>query len=82
MSLRSRATLVILWVISLVAVGVLVSAQPQARKDPAPLITGTDIGFRPEGWRGSARTGTFFVRVNGQWVEAVDTVKTQPVTTR
>jgi hypothetical protein len=29
------------------------------RRDPAAVISGSDIGFRPEGWNGKARTGTW-----------------------
>jgi hypothetical protein len=74
MSLKSRLTFVALWVVSILIVGVLVSAQ--ARREPNPVISGADIGFRPEGWTGTARTGTLMVRINGEWVEAVDAVKT------
>ena len=74
MSLKSRLTFIVLWVVSILVVGVLVSAQ--VRREPNPVISGGDIGFRPEGWKGSARTGTFMVRINGEWVEAVDAVKT------
>jgi len=45
------------------------------------VISGNDIGFRPEGWRGAARTGTFVVRINGEWVDAVDTISAKRVTT-
>jgi hypothetical protein len=74
MSLKSRLTFVALWVVSILIVGVLVSAQ--GRREPNPVISGGDIGFRPEGWKGTARTGTFMVKINGEWVEAVDAVKT------
>ena len=74
MSLKSRLTFVVLWVLSILVVGVLVSAQ--ARREADPVLSGGDIGFRPEGWKGSARTGTFMVRINGEWVVAVDAVKT------
>jgi hypothetical protein len=77
MSLRSRLTFVILWVVSVAVVGALVSAQ--TRREPSPVISGADIGFRPEGWKGKARTGTFVVRIDGEWVEALDTIKTVPV---
>ena len=30
----------------------------------------SDLGFRPDGWRGNARTGRFVVRINGEWVDA------------
>ncbi len=78
MSLRSRLTFVILWVVSIAVVGALVSAQ--TRREASPVISGADIGFRPEGWKGKARTGTFVVRIDGEWVEAQDTIKTVPIT--
>jgi hypothetical protein len=81
MSLSTRLGLFVLWVVSLAIVGTLVSAQTQTRRDPAPVISGGDIGFRPEGWRGSARTGTFVVRINGEWVDAVDAITAKKVTT-
>ena len=74
MSLKSRLTFVALWVVSILIVGVLVSAQ--SRREPSPVISGGDIGFRPEGWKGTARTGTFMVRIDGEWVEAVGAPKT------
>ena len=75
MSLKSRLTFIALWVVSLVVVGVLL-VSAQTRREPDPVISGADIGFRPEGWKGKARTGTLVVRINGEWVEAVDAVKT------
>jgi len=81
MSVTSRIALFVLWVVSLVIVSTLVSAQAPARHDPAPVISGGDIGFRPEGWRGNARTGTFVVRINGEWVDAVDAMTVKKATT-
>jgi hypothetical protein len=83
MTAASRITFVLLWFASPVLVGVLASAQTRPQTGPiipGPIISGSDIGFRPEGWRGRARTGTWLVRVNGEWVEAVDSVKTLPAT--
>ena len=77
MSLKSRLTFIALWVVSIVVVGVLASAQ--TRRDPNAVLSGADIGFRPEGWKGNARTGTFVVRINGEWVEALDAVKLTPL---
>jgi hypothetical protein len=71
MSLRSRVTFVALWVISILVVGVLASAQAQRQANP--VIAGADLGFRPDGWKGKARTGTLMVRINGEWVEAIET---------
>jgi hypothetical protein len=75
-----RFTVVLLWLASLVLTGILVSAQ--TRRDPAAIISGNDIGFRPEGSNGKARTGTWMVRINGEWVEAQGAIKAVPATTR
>jgi hypothetical protein len=81
MTTRARVIFAVLWALSLVAIGAISSAQT-TRKDPATVISGTDIGFRPEGWRGKARTGTWVVRINGEWVDAVAAIGPQPALTR
>jgi len=81
MTLRSRCIVAVLWVVSLVVAGAVVAAQ-SSRREPAAVISGSDIGFRPEGWNGKARTGTWLVRINGEWVEAQGAFKTVPATTR
>jgi len=75
MTFRSRCIVALLWLVSLVVAGTVAAAQVR-REAPAAVISGSDIGFRPEGWKGKARTGTLVVRINGEWVEAVDAVKT------
>lgn len=75
MSLTGRVTFVLLWFASLMVVGALVSAQTRRPIDPGQVISGNDIGFRPEGWDGKARTGTFVVRIDGEWVVAKDAIK-------
>lgn len=80
MTLPTRVVMALLWIGSLVFVGAVATAQ--TRRDPAPIISGADIGFRPEGWEGRARTGTWMVRINGQWVEAITGTKAAPATTR
>jgi len=81
MSLRARFAVVVVWAISLVAVGVLASAQPRQPTD-SQVISGTDIGFRLEGSQANGPRGTLVVRVNGTWVDAQFAVKTNRVTTR
>lgn len=76
----ARLTFMLVWFASLLVVATLVSAQ--TRRDPAAIISGADIGFRPEGWNGKARTGTWMVRINGDWVEAQSAMKAMPATTR
>jgi hypothetical protein len=81
MTARARYIVAFLWLVSLVVTGAVVAAQT-SRRDPATVISGSDIGFRPEGWNGKARTGTWLVRINGEWVEAQGAFKTVPATTR
>ncbi len=80
MTARARVSFALLWLVSLVIAiaGALVAAQ--TRREPGAIISGEDIGFRPEGWNGRSRTGTFVVRVNGEWVEAQSVMKTVPAT--
>jgi hypothetical protein len=73
-----RFIVVVLWVASLLITGILTSAQ--TRREAGTVIAGNDIGFRPEGWNGKARTGTWLVRVNGEWVEAQGVMKAVPAT--
>lgn len=77
---RIRFGVVLLWLASLVLTGILASAQ--TRREAGAVISGGDIGFRPDGWNGKARTGTWVVRVNGEWVEAQGSMKAVPATTR
>jgi hypothetical protein len=80
MTVSSRCLVVLLWLASLLAVGTVVAAQ--TRREPAAVLSGDSIGFRPEGWNGKARTGTWMVRINGEWVEAQSVMKAVPATTR
>jgi hypothetical protein len=82
MTFRDRVIIAILWTASLVGLAVLTSSAQTIRRDPAAVISGTDIGFRPDGWRGKARTGTWVVRINGEWVDAVASMGPQPAATR
>jgi hypothetical protein len=79
MNTRSRFIVALLWLVSLVVTGAVVAAQ-SGRRDPGTVISGNDIGFRPEGWNGKARTGTWLVRINGDWVEAQGAFKAATVT--
>jgi hypothetical protein len=80
MSVTSRWVVALIWLASLVAVGAVAAAQ--TRREAGAVIAGDNIGFRPEGWNGKARTGTFVVKVNGEWVEAQSVMKAVPATTR
>jgi len=78
MSHQSRVVFVLLWLVSLLIVGAFASAQ--GRRESSAVISGNEIGFRPEGWNGKARTGTWLVRINGDWVEAQTVMKAIPAT--
>ena len=78
MTFTARVSFVLLWLASLVLVGVFASAQ--TRREPGAIISGVDIGFRPDGWNGKRRTGTWLVRIDGEWVEAVSTIRVVPAT--
>ena len=80
MTFRTRLVMALLWIGSLVFVGAVATAQ--TRRDPGPVISGADIGFRPEGWQGKARTGTWVVRINGEWVDSIAATKATPAATR
>ena len=78
MTARTRVAFLLLWFVSLVVVGAVTAAQ--TRREGGAVISGENIGFRPEGWNGKARTGTFVVRINGEWVDAQSVMKTVPAT--
>jgi hypothetical protein len=56
----------------LVTLAVLVSAQLLQDRpvQPPVVLSGSDVGFRVEGQRGDAVTGTLVVRVDGKWIDA------------
>ena len=80
MTASARVSFALLWLASLVIVIAGVLAAAQTRREPGAVISGDNIGFRPDGWNGKSRTGTFVVRVNGEWVEAQSVMKTVPAT--
>jgi hypothetical protein len=52
-------------------VGGWVSAQSIAVVPVTPtVLSGDNIGFRIEGYRGSVAVGTLVVKVDGQWIDA------------
>jgi hypothetical protein len=81
MSFRARIAFVMLWVVSLVAVGVVVTAQSRSNQD-GQVLTGSDIGFRVQAptMDGKAVTGTWVVRMNGQWMDTRGALAAHPVT--
>jgi hypothetical protein len=78
MATSSRVIFALLWFASLIVVGAVTAAQ--TRREAGAVIAGENIGFRPEGWNGRARTGTFVVKINGEWVDAQSVMKAVPAT--
>jgi hypothetical protein len=79
---RRRITLIIAWALSLIIVGAFARAQTPAqrggRADPS-IISGSDLGFRIERQRGDHVTGTFVVRINGNWWDVEPTMVLKPL---
>ena len=59
---------------------------PSQQPDPnAPVISGNDVGFRVDRQdteRLGRLTGTWVVRVNGQWIEPAASLRGRPLGTR
>ena len=72
MTLRRWSVVAAFWVLSLLAVGAVVSAQVKAwRPIPEPkVLSGDDVGFRVDGFRGDVPSGAIVIRVNGEWIQA------------
>jgi len=70
--IRTRLGLIVLSVSSLVAVSLWASAQRRHVIPESPVVlSGSDLGVRVEGRKGSARVGRLVVRIDGHWVEAL-----------
>jgi len=69
MTLRNRISLALVWIVSLILVAAVGRAQAPRGATPT-IISGSDLGFRVERQRGDRVTGTFVVRINGEWVVA------------
>jgi hypothetical protein len=71
------------WVYGQAAQG---SQFPSQQPDPnAPIISGSDVGFRvdrQETQRLGRLTGTWVVRLNGQWIEPAASLRGRPLGTR
>jgi hypothetical protein len=67
----NRITLILVWALSLIIVGVFAHAQSPAQRGASPtIISGRDLGFRVQRQENNRVTGTLLVRINGEWVTA------------
>jgi hypothetical protein len=70
---RKRIALVLVSALSLIIVGAFAHAQTPAQRGTTPpptIISGSDLGFRVARQQGNRVTGTFVVRINGEWLDA------------
>jgi hypothetical protein len=65
---RIDSTMVILWLLSLVAIGG--SAVAYGRQAPSGVVSGNDLAFRVETNHGTTPVGTLLIRVGTEWVPA------------
>lgn len=70
MSKRAIGIVAVLWVLSLLALKSVVSAQVYGINPVTPrVLFGQDFGFRIEGEQNGAPVGVPVVRVDGRWIE-------------
>ena len=70
-SLVRGALLGFAFVVALVGAAAWGRAQARQRVPDmlAPVLSGSDLGFRVEGRKASSVVGRFVVRIDGQWVD-------------
>ena len=78
MALPNRIVVVVICAILLLGLDVLLHAQ---KSDTPRIVSGSDIGFRIEGRRGTTPIGTLVIRVNGQWVPVESAAAAKALTT-
>jgi hypothetical protein len=70
-----------LWALSLMIVAALAHAQTPGQRGNIPSGTiVSDLGFRVGRQQGNRVTGTFVVRINGEWLEAEPVGGVKPLT--
>jgi hypothetical protein len=68
-----RIALIVVWALSLIIVAAFAYAQTPAQRGATPpptIISGSDLGFRVTRQQGNRVTGSFVVRINGEWLDA------------
>ena len=73
MSLRTRCILLVVWLLSLCTVAAMSQTPrvttPEPSSEPNKIFSGSDLGFRLDGYQGSVPVGTFVVHVKGRWIQ-------------
>lgn len=68
MTVGRRVALVVVWVLSLVGVGVW-AGSGEVRIARPHVVSGEDLGFQVVSIRGNTRIGRLVVRIDGKWVD-------------
>ena len=69
MSLRNMTVIALLWLVSLFAVGTIVSAQAYRINPVTPrVIAGPEFGFSIDGEQNGVPVGLPVVKIDGKWV--------------
>jgi hypothetical protein len=55
--------------LSMLAVGAIAQSREVTKLSTPILISGSDLGFRVEGYQGGTPVGRVVIRVDGRWVE-------------
>ncbi|MGD9904343.1 MAG: hypothetical protein AB7U83_12835 [Vicinamibacterales bacterium] len=78
----SKLNHAVLIVAAAVAASVAIAGQRPAPATEPRILSGADVGFRVEGTdpRTGGPTGTWVVRIDGQWVDAVPRSGIRPAT--
>ena len=91
MTLRKLTVVGATWIVTMLMAGLWSHAQtplpPPAQRfppttQPPTVISGNELGFRIENWKGSTPVGTLVVKVNGQWVAVDEPVGVKRLTAR
>lgn len=70
MSLRARILVAVAWLISLWTVAVIAQTPRVTTPEgfPEKVFSGSDFGFRLDGYEGNVPVGKFVVRVKNRWI--------------
>lgn len=76
---------IVFWALSLIVVGAFARAQTPGQRNGRAnpdIISGSDLGFRMEGQVRDRVTGTFVVRINGNWWDVAPPMTLKPLSSK
>lgn len=81
MSKRSYVAVLVLSLFAVVSAVVVGQSRTPSAGEPG-VISGSDLGFRIDGYEGTRPVGTLVVRVSGRWVEPKAAMQPVPLGSR